>query len=461
MRNRIALPSARFRLGVALAVCVLGAVGCDHLLRVQDPDVASPGSVAGADKLPTQLGAAIGAFNLAFGGDGSGGNEGLVNMTGLFTDEFSFTETFPTRIVVDQRTTTDNNSTLLTIFFNIEQARALAASASAAYTQFAPNSPDQSQALSLEAYSQMLMAEMYCGAVPFSTQNSDGTQSNTTPLTTVQMLNTSIATFDSALTIAVDSGDHAREYLARIGKARAYMDLGGAANMAIADTIVTTVPTTFTYLVLHSENTTRENNGVNELVWSEGRWSVGDNEGTNGLDFVSAHDPRVGVVNLGEGFAGAGTTVWAPLKDSVRSSPEVVASGVEARLIEAEAELRAGNTATWLNDLNALRAEANTQLGVDSTLAPLSDPGPANNAELLLTMRERAFWLFATAHRLGDMRRLVRDYGLSANSVYPTGTYIFASAPQGTYGPDLVFPVPLEEGNNPDFNASACDVTVP
>jgi len=91
----------------------------------------------------------------------------------------------------------------------------------------------------------------------------------------------------------------------------------------------------------------------------------------------------------------------------------------------------------------------------------LTDPGAANNAEVLLTMRERAFWLFATAHRLGDLRRLVRDYGLPANSVYPTGTYIFASAPQGTYGPDLVFPVPLEEGNNPNFNASACDVTVP
>jgi hypothetical protein len=125
MRNRISLASGKFRVGVALAFLMMGATGCDHLLRVQDPDVVTPGQVSGPDKLSTNLGASIGAFQVAFGGDGSGGNEGLVNMTGLFSDEFTFAETFPTRKVVDQRNTSSNNSTLLTIFFNIEQARAL------------------------------------------------------------------------------------------------------------------------------------------------------------------------------------------------------------------------------------------------------------------------------------------------------------------------------------------------
>jgi hypothetical protein len=424
--------------------------GCDHLLEVQDPDVVTPGQVSGPDKLNTNRDAATGAFAVAFGGDGSGGNEGLVNMTGLFTDEFSFAETFPTRKVVDMRSTTNNNSTLFTIFFNIQQARALAANASDQYNQFGPTNPDHALVLDYEAYSQMMMAEMYCSDVPFSKENADATQSNTTPLTTVQMLNTAIATFDSAL--AIVDGDE----LARVGKARALMDLGGA-NIAIADTVVASVTTDFVSNVLHSENTTRENNGIFELVFSERRWTVGNNEGENGLNFASAGDPRVGVVEVGIGFDHA-TNVIGPLKDSTRSTPQVLASGVEARLIEAEAALDAGQTTTWLADLNALRAGF-----AGGGLAPLTDPGDFNS-RLLLTMRERAFWMYATDHRLGDMRRLTRatadgGYGFDINSVYPIGQWHGSASL--VYGTDVNFPVPFEEGNNPNFNASACDVTTP
>lgn len=465
MRNRISLVSARFRVGVALAFCALAAAGCDHLLRVQDPDVANPGGVSGADKLSTQVGATVGAFQVSFGGDGTG-DEGLINITGLFTDEFSFTETFPTRIVIDQRNMTNNNSTLLATFFNAEQARSVAANASDQFNQFGPTNKDHSQVLSLEGFSQVLLAEMYCGAVPFSKQNADGTTTNETPLTTVQMLQTALATFDSAISIAVDSGDVQREYLARVGKARTLLDLGGA-NIAIADTVVANVPTDFVYQVLHSQNTSRENNGVNELVFQEGRWSVGDVEGTNGLNFVSANDPRVPTVFLGRGFASR-TLVWGPLNDSARSSPDVLASGIEARLIEAEAELAAGNSGTWLGDLNALRLDAKS-LGVveDSTdsLKALSDPGTPQ-ARLALMFRERGFWLYASAHRLGDFRRLTRSvadggYGLAIDAVYPSGAWVYRGAPDGTYGSDVVFPIPLEEGNNSNFNASQCDVTVP
>jgi hypothetical protein len=61
--------------------------------------------------------------------------------------------------------------------------------------------------------------------------------------------------------------------------------------------------------------------------------------------------------------------------------------------------------------------------------------------------RERAFWLFATGHRLGDMRRLVRQYNLPANSVYPIGPYHGGPA---TYGSSVVYPV--AEQNNPNYH---------
>ena len=444
---------ARMRLGTAATACVLSLAACDHLLRVQDPDVANSGSLSGPDKLGTQVSSALGDFQVGFNGDGSG-DEGIVNMTGLLTDEFSFTETFPTRIVIDERSMTPDNVTLTTIYFNIQRARASALRASGAFNAVTDSvgSPGHSEVLSLEGYAQTLMAEMYCGDVPFSTLNADGTLSNGAPLTTAQMLQAAVANFDSAINIAHAAGNANFESLARVGKARALVDLG-TDNFAEADTVVAPVDNAFIFQILHSANSARENNGVNELIWQEGRWSIGDVEGTNGLDFISANDPRVTNTFLGGGFA-TNTEVWGPNADSSRASPITVSSGVEARLINAEAALQAGNAVTWLADLNALRS------GSGLGLTPLTDPGTTTGRQDLM-FRERAFWLYGTSHRLGDMRRLIRQYGRGSETVFPTGTYIYRGIPHGTYGPDVNFPIPVEEGNNPAFVGSVCDVTQP
>jgi hypothetical protein len=89
--------------------------------------------------------------------------------------------------------------------------------------------------------------------------------------------------------------------------------------------------------------------------------------------------------------------------------------------------------------LNALRQGA-----PDLGLEDLPDPGSPDEAVDQL-FSERAFWLFATGHRLGDMRRLVRQYGRSAEAVFPTGTYLKG----GSYGTDLNFPIPRSENSNP------------
>jgi hypothetical protein len=128
-----------------------------------------------------------------------------------------------------------------------------------------------------------------------------------------------------------------------------------------------------------------------------------------------------------------------------RESPMAIISGVEARLIEAEAALKAGNTTTWLAKLNELRARV-------TGLPALTDPGSAN-ARLDLTFRERAFWLFGRGYRLGDMRRLVRQYSRSPESVFPTGDWFKG----GSFGADLSLPIPQAEENNPEFPAGqAC-----
>jgi hypothetical protein len=92
---------------------------------------------------------------------------------------------------------------------------------------------------------------------------------------------------------------------------------------------------------------------------------------------------------------------------------------------------------TILNDLRAAQ-------GLD----PLDQPGTqAEGVDLLFA--ERAFWMFATGHRLGDMRRLIRQYsqfGKSEDTVFPSGSYIKG----GNYGDDVNLPIPQEEGNNPN-----------
>src|SRR6185503_211029 len=83
-----------------------------------------------------------------------------------------------------------------------------------------------------------------------------------------------------------------------------------------------------------------------------------------------------------------------------------ISNGVEAKLIHAE-RLMVSNPTAWLDTLNYLRDTTKftiAQGGVRG-LAPLTDPGtPAARVDIMF--RERAFWMYLTGHRLGDLRRL-------------------------------------------------------
>jgi hypothetical protein len=176
-----------------------------------------------------------------------------------------------------------------------------------------------------------------------------------------------------------------------------------------------------------------------------------DREGTNGLNFASAGDPRV---PSGPGSQANGlsrndreTPMRIYTKYASVGDPVTMASGIEARLIEAEALLRNNDVPGWLAKLNAARATR-------TDLPPLTDPGSAT-ARVDLTFRERAFWMYLTAHRLGDLRRLVRQYGRNAETVFPTGAYHKQGLVRGT---QVNFLVPFQEENNPSFDRAACNV---
>ena len=83
-------------------------------------------------------------------------------------------------------------------------------------------------------------------------------------------------------------------------------------------------------------------------------------------------------------------------------------------------------------------------------IAPLSTSPATQDAAVNMLFQERAFWLWLTGHRMGDMRRLIRQYGRAANTVFPTGP--MSLRPGSTYGNDVNFIVPFPERNNPKFN---------
>jgi hypothetical protein len=434
----------RLRRGRALvaAAGLLAFAACN--LDVLTPDVVPPEATAGEGALPTLLAGAVGDFAAAYAGVNNGNSgEGLVLNSGLFTDEFVSADYFNTHIEVDSRDVHPSNGSNTTVMRRLFQALTSANNASARYSASTPDASGHARTLSLAGYVYTLIAEDYCSGVPFSTINPDGSFNYGSPLSTDQMLTGAVAKFDSAIVVAKAAGDDRELSLAEIGKGRALLDAGqfDAAAAAVAN-----VPDDYNFSTEHSVIDPRTENGVYALTHVSTRYTTLDQEGGNGLPYVSAKDPRVQFDALGVSAFDQTTALFAPAKYSSYSSPVAIATGTEARLIEAEAALKGGSYPTALGILNSLRAAHNV-----SPLAPVV----GTNAQVDQLFRERAFWLFATGHRMGDLRRLVREYNRAQTDVYPSGEYF--KGPD--YGDQVAFPVPQTEENNPNFDRAACDPT--
>jgi hypothetical protein len=474
-----AVPARRVILSSVLCVVALAACNEGKLLTAPTPDVVLPKDIASRSALPSAFAAAVGDFQLAYGGGYGAGaplldlNEGLAQITALMSDELLNAETFTSRIELDRRATTNINAATLQTFQDAQRARATADLVASRFRDLDPTNPQRAEAQALAGFMYVMFAEDYCNGVPTSRVKEDGSFEYGAPQSGTQLLNTAIAKFDSAITVAVAAGTDgsAALNLARIGKGRALLDLGDFAGAAAA---VATVPSTFEYDIQHSETTGRQNNAFYTFNYLESRFTVANREGSNGLPFVDLNDPRASIFKasdaLGEnyefGFDGS-TPLYFTSKYRAYKSPTPLAIGAEARLIEAEAALRAGDVATFLAKLNAVRESAPTY-PADPGLTSPDRPKPAAltaadipssaAGRVDLLFRERALTLFLTGHRVGDLRRLTYQYGRAPESVWPTGPYQ-ADNPdkQGTnYADQVNLPIPQEESNNPQSPGGSC-----
>ena len=447
------------------ALIFLSLSGCDtkKILAVTDPDVARPSALDNRAALPALRAGAIGAFGTAYNSANSGVEQ--VHLSALLSDEFINTETFPTRIEIDQRAQTVANVTLSGTFYDINRARGLAQRAADGFAQFAKNSSDSTgfpEVLALGGLTYVFLAENYCGAVPVSVVNPDGSFTFGAPLSTNAQLDSAISKFNKALAVTGAPLTSTFKALAQVGKGRALLDKGDYANAAAA---VAGVSTTFQYNYLHSETTAGQNNGTWSFTASVGRFGVADLEGGNGLPFrsegdqaQSTKDPRVAnavrPTSGGHGFDGGPELQFVQLKYPLRASPITVADGVEARLIEAEAALKTGDAVGALGILNALRSNSAllSLRGYPAGSLPPLTLQVTPDTQLDQLFKERAYWLYLTSHRLGDLRRLIRQYNRVPNAIFPTGAYFKG----GTYGTDVNSPVPQAEQNNPNYVPGSC-----
>jgi starch-binding outer membrane protein, SusD/RagB family len=448
--------------GLLLAGVSMSPLGCDtdKTLLVNDPDVATPASLTDVSVLPTLRLSTISDLQVAMG---AGGEDGVITESALLGDEFTWAETFPTRGEMDQRNTNPINGTLNTIYGSLQRARATADRTAAAYRTLLPASPVRGEVQAMAGLTYIMLGEMYCNGVPTSDFDvNKGTFSLGQPQTTAQLFTIALAKLDSARA-AVDStvaGNANILNLIRVGRGRALLNLNRPADASAA---VAAVPTNFRYTLFHSENTGRQNNGVFLPTLNFPRFSVSGVEGGTGLRYrldstdVRVYAPRGRGIALSPSVGADNTTpMFVQTKYGSRSAPIALADGLEARLIEAENLVRTGGA--YLPILNALRASVSTLIIAPpgpsatllvppaATLPPLTAPA-AQADQINQVFQERAYWLFLTGHRLGDMRRLIKHVGRGAETVFPTGTYFKG----GTYGVDVNFPVPFNETNNPNF----------
>jgi hypothetical protein len=323
----------------------------------------------------------------------------------------------------------------------------------------------------IRGYAALLSAENFCNGQPFS-DGSTGVIVEGPPVPYAEAFRKAIVDADSAIATvgaATDTLNVRQLRAARLVKARALIGLGGAANYAAAAALASTVPTSYAYNTYYSQASVR--NGIWVLNNSSKRYVVGDSvEGTaqivNAIPFKSAKDPRVPTSGTGKAFDSATPftqqLIWASAGTPPGSEdPIAVLNGIDARLIEAEVALSQTDVTTWLGILNTLRTGP-TQISngltvrgktsaTDSTgLAPLLITDyPTASDQLSLQFREKAFWTFGRGERLGDLRRLVRQYQRPANQVFPTG--VFNPNKGGSFGSDVNLPVPQAEQNNSQF----------
>ncbi len=436
---------------IAAVAAVAVATGCDwkeELLAPQNPSVIDPASVNSPAAAEAVRVGAFGRLKSI-----TAGSESMWLYGGLLTDEWKSSDTFSQRNETDQRSVQTNNANVQTAYTTVQQARGFIRTAIDLLNKYTPDSTRNIGQMYMAAgFDELTIAENFCSGVP-ETYTNNGVYLYGPQLTTDSIFKRAAFFFDSALARSNTANDPlsvAQKQALLVMRARVLVDQGQFANAA-ALVPVSAVPTNFQYLLTFDQTT--GDNQLWSLNISQGRYTVGDSVDATGvvknaLPFASSGDPRVAAVNTKKvGFDGT-TGLFSQGTFAQRTDPVPLVSGIDARLIEAEAKLNANDFAGMMTILNALRTGGQKlgNLNVAAMAAIATTPATKDSAATLF-FREKAFWTFGRGQRLSDERRQVRQYGRTQDQVFPVGPFFKGSS----YGTDVNFPVTDNEKTNPNF----------
>ena len=455
LRGRLA--TAALLLGVAATTSLVLACSrlTDPLLDAPDPDLIDPANLQNADGAQGLYVGAIGRLRTA-----TTTAESTWLFGGLLADEWSTSSTFIQNDEADQRSIKLDNGSVRDQFRALERVRTASNQAIASLRQYRPTEVTKVGELYFaRGFAEMQLAQDFCNGIPLS-DGSGAAFVLGTPQSVAEVFTVAIASYDSglALVTGTDTISVSVNRALRVGKARALVGLNRLPEAAALVTAAL-VPTTASYDVTMSKV------GGTNILWAQPasarRYTVGDSlEGNarnlfvlNAIPFFSAQDPRLPVrytvstsgkdtTKSQDGFTfSRTTTLWGELTKAP------LTNGIDARLIQAEERLQAGDYVGMMTILNALRT-APPKIGEVQPAAMTVLPLPVGNvAAENLFFREKAFWTFSRGQRLNDLRRLIRAYGRTPATTFPVGTHYRG----GPYGSDVNLPVPYDETTNPNF----------
>jgi hypothetical protein len=431
---------------LALALFAVGACSIqDSLLEQQQPQIIKPGDVQNATGAVAIYNGALGRLRTSLNG-GNVNQESIWNLAALMTDEMKVGDTFSQRIDADQRRTQDNDGVLTVAYNMVQQSRGYARDAINSLTAYAPAEKTKiGEMYFVMGIMEATLGQDFCNGIPLG-ETVNGVPQYTAPLTNAQVFTQAIARYDSALTLL--SGTDASTVAVR----RATLIAKGRAQVALGQFTVSGIPTSYTYLLTYSQTT--QSNEWWTMTSSSKRYTVADTvDGTatfkNNLPFASANDPRVKVDRTNTKSFDT-ITLFDELLNWGREDAVSLVNGLDARLIEAEAQLNLKTPVGYaamnliLNDLRATPPKYGnlTIAAMPALPVPLSETEAVDQF-----FREKAFWQYGRGERLSDLRRLVRQYGRGSETVFPTGSFFKG----GAYGPNVSFAVPDAEKSNPNF----------
>lgn len=436
-------------IGASLTInaCSLGGLvdGAERSSETRDPSIirTRQGALSAYHGAHMLFARALSFYGASGTGSTLSVNEGVILVSGLLTDELrasNMSASFPTDedAVYDSRSG-NGGSKSSSVYQGLHKVRSMAQEGRGLVRDYLGATEWRdlyAHLYAIEAYADILLADLYCSGVPLSRVTYLGDYTLTAGFTTKQVYQNALTLFDSAEVYIQDSSGLL--HFVNVGRGRALIAVGEYARAADA---VQNVPDSYRYDISYSSSFSKQVPRPNVFV-------IADGDGGTGIRFVSDNDPRASLPALYD-----------------LAAPLTLASGIEARLIEVEATIHA-DTGDWLAGLNTLRTTCVAQLecqapappgiGGVANLPPLEDstqglPQAAQfDKRIDMLFRERAYWLFLTGHRQGDLRRLVRQYGRNDQLTYPSGSW----GTQGftIYGTHTNIAVPDEELRNPQYH---------